>query len=98
MKEGDFTWNSVIGVLVFVVAVCWLLGDFKKDTWIPEFYPYGPDNLLINTEGPIGSSLEECRSWVALQAIKDADGVYDYECGKNCRSEGELLICEETVE
>ena len=67
------------------------------DTWEGYVYPDKTDLIDSRSVGTF-DSLEGCRAAAReeLQRL-NAETTGDYECGKNCRSESGIRVCEETL-
>lgn len=67
---------------------------------MPIYYP-NPSNFSYYIEGPVVSSLDECRVWIKQEAIRRNQNIkeYDYECGLNCKFNDVygILVCKETL-
>lgn len=91
---------AVIGVLA-VIYLAWKI--IFPPTWIGFFYP-DQNNLFDHKQSYELKSLEECRDWIdEMSSIYDPNntGMYDYECGKNCKLSDSgvgIYVCDETKE
>ncbi len=69
----------------------------ERDRWEAHVYP-DKHNLLQSENIGTFDSLEDCRSaardWLSRV---DAGTSGDYECGLNCRTQGTLRVCKDTV-
>ena len=87
-------WGQVLLAAVAIIAAVLISNALRGDSWIGFYYP-DADNLIVHRQSPELKSLDDCREWVNTQ-IRPRDN-YDYECGRNCKMEGELYVCEETI-
>jgi hypothetical protein len=90
----------LLGLFVWGCVAIWNWGfdKFGPKTYTAFFYHDTSDyDNYISHEV---KSIEDCRSWVAYQSARDFDGLYDYECGVNCRHEVgfSTMICKETIQ
>lgn len=89
-----------IFVILFIILIVPLIGaGCKKDVWQGFYYP---DGCLTCTENYIFSptfvTLDECRDWADSTKRKLGNNPNDdYECGLNCKKQGEFSICKETI-
>lgn len=90
------TWKIVlIGAVILLLIIGYF--SYSKPIWIGFFYS-DKSNLFEYRQSPALSTVDECREWARNQATLDRDGNSDYECGKNCRANGDgPLICDETL-
>lgn len=87
-----FILTIAFGMLVF-----WGISNLFNDDEYTGYFYYASPNFDVNWKQGGLKSLDSCRSWVNAQVVRDYDGVYDYECGKNCRvSEYGIDRCETT--
>ena len=86
--------TCLIFVVLFVSSCEWAENRLNP-TWMGTYYPNGN---LSNGKSEFGfQSLEQCRAW-ALSMRKNEYTSFDYECGKNCKSDGYVgYICDETL-
>jgi hypothetical protein len=83
----------LIGIVGYFVGT----SVFSKDEWIGFFYP-DKNDLLEYRQSQGFTSLDDCRVWAQDQALMGGMTISDYECGRNCRSNGSgPLICEVTT-
>ncbi len=99
MKNETNQIGGIFGVIVLGI-IGWFVWThyIYPPTWMATFY-YNPGDLTQYWQTQGLSSVEQCRNWVNGQSIRDIDGVFDYECGKNCKAiDIGLYKCDETVE
>lgn len=85
--------------LLLIPVLFVLVGCNNPDNWTAFYYPQ-KDDLSIYTKQSGLIDFEACRDYIwNLSEERDADGEYDYECGKNCELDLalETYICEETI-
>lgn len=89
--------KTIIGVAI-VGLIVWVVWGWLKPTDYTGYFYYNPNDLSSNWQQPGLKSLDDCRIWVNSQVQRDYDGLYDYECGKNCKHDGRLTaaVCETT--
>jgi len=73
-------------------------GCLIKDKWQGVYYPNG----CLICEGdylwsPIFNSRNSCLSWGESLKAKSKNSDDTFECGKNCKWDGNFNICEETI-
>jgi len=87
------------GAILVALIIGWLFfGWFKPAPVYTAYFYYDTSDLDKYWTQTGLADLDACRSWVNSQIIRDVDGEYDYECGKNCRYEDKYRssICETT--
>lgn len=96
---SSFKGNPIL-VIAIVIGIIWVFYSFSnEDEYTGFFYPMA-GNLIEDVQSETNFvSLDECRVWASNQALKYNVEDFDYECGKNCKLEGEKpYVCEETLE
>lgn len=73
-----------------------LLSACFSDEWVGFVYP---DKANLTIHAAIGNfpTLEECRrSAMSILSVMGRADSGSYECGLNCKSSGELQVCDKT--
>lgn len=90
----------LVGLAILVAVIGYLFfGWFRESTYTGYFYP-DVDNLDYSLKQSGLKDLAACQDWAKNQSLRDSDGLYDYQCGKNCQpsqTPGGLDTCE-TIE
>lgn len=93
MKQGQ----ALLGMLLGGALVYSLWNE--DENWTAFVYP-NSSNLQVYEENAGFETLENCRAAALQRLIElDATNVGDYECGLNCKADGnlpELKICDKT--
>lgn len=92
---------SGIAIVLLVIVGLYFLWD-GKETWQGFYYPNG---CLTCTEdyifSPIFDDKVACLAWANNLERERNNPSDDFECGKNCKSQGDPegpYICDETVD
>ena len=87
----------IIGLLMIGLVVWLAWGALHPKSYTGFFY-YNTNNLSQYWKQDGLKDLDACRGWVNMQITRDNDGVYDYECGRNCtfRQAYTAVVCEKT--
>ncbi len=89
---------KIIIILIVIIVVIYFGYSFlfKKDIYRGFYYLDGClvcDDYIVS---PDLNSAEDCVKWAEGIKGQSSNSNDTWECGKNCKWEGELSVCEET--
>lgn len=94
-KESGF--GSLLVVIIIIAIVIWIVSSiFAKDWVVIRNYGSAPDTAIIQ-DGDAGEkfrSAEDCMAKATYLKQMSQDDAW-FICGRKCRQEGIIVICEE---
>lgn len=97
--ENKKAYGGLVLIVLIVVGIYFFFG---KDTWQGFYYPNGcltcTDDYIFS---PVFDEKAVCLAWAEDLQSQRNNPSDDFECGKNCKSQGDPdgpYICDETVD
>ena len=91
--------KKVFILFILIIFAIFLYNYLVKERWQGVYYPDGclicEDDYIFS---PVYNTKNGCLDWaMQKKALRNNDNDL-YECGKNCKWESGLMVCEETVD